>query len=381
MGAEHSFGGDCLVLFLIILARYFVAAGCCWYLVCFCVPRAAAGSSERHERRIREGIHHDIRLSVLSAAVFALAAAAVLWLQARGYTRLYEGVSPGNWWYLGVSYLSVLILQDGVFYATHRLFHHPALYIAFHRGHHHSSRPTPWTSFAFDPLEAMVQALFLVGVVMLIPLHLFTLLAVLSTMTVWAIVNHHDLDFLPSRFPHHLLGRWMIGPAHHSLHHRRPTVHFGLYFTFWDRVFGTQDTGYATGLKMAAAAPRSGRVPASQSFQGPRGTAHRLVELVHSCRPPMLNAVGGSLHLQHQHLSSQRSGQSTLRGDLISRIGGDELLVVLKAIPSLVRAVAIGNKVRAAMHQPLRFSHGELTPGLTIGITLIPPDERIDAVG
>lgn len=323
MWAEHSFGVDCLVLFLIILARYFVAAGCCWYLVRFCAPRSAAGSSERHERRIREGIHHDIRLSVLSAAVFALAAAAVLWLQSRGYTRLYEGVNPGNWWYLGVSYLSVLILQDGVFYATHRLFHHPALYAAFHHGHHHSSRPTPWTSFAFDPPEAMVQALFLVGVVMLIPLHLFTLLAVLSTMTVWAIVNHLDLDFLPSRFPHHLLGRWVIGPAHHSLHHRRPTGHFGLYFTFWDRVFGTQDTGYATAMSTAAAAPQSGSVPASQSFEEPRGSAHVLAGLAPPCRPPMLKAGGGSLHLQRQLLSARRSEQSNQRGDLIGRIGGD----------------------------------------------------------
>lgn len=186
---------------------------------------------------------------MFSAVVFALAAAAVLWLQAHGITRLYSGADANTWWYLAVSYFSVLILQDGMFYATHRLFHHPALYAAFHRGHHRSLRPTPWTSFAFDPLEALVQALFLVGIVMLIPLHLVTLVAVLSTMTVWAIVNHLDLECLPRQFPHHLLGRWVIGPSHHSLHHRRVSVHFGLYFTFWDRVCGTQDGGYASGLK------------------------------------------------------------------------------------------------------------------------------------
>jgi sterol desaturase/sphingolipid hydroxylase (fatty acid hydroxylase superfamily) len=265
MWGEHSFGADSLALFLIILARYFLAAGGCWCLVRLCRPQATAAPSERHDRRIRDGIRHDIRLSVLSAAVFGLAAAAVLWLQAHGITRLYAGVDPGNWWYLVVSYLTVLILQDAVFYATHRLFHHPALYAAFHRGHHRSRRPTPWTSFAFDPPEALVQALFLVGFVMLIPLHLITLLAVLSTMTVWAIVNHLELDSLPRRFPHHLLGRWVIGPAHHSLHHRRPSVHFGLYFTFWDRICGTQDASYATDLSTEAALPGSGKDPAGLS--------------------------------------------------------------------------------------------------------------------
>jgi lathosterol oxidase len=246
--AGHSFGADSLALFLIILARYFVVAGGCWWLVRRFHPRAAASASELQGRRIRDQIRHDISLSVLSAAVFAVAAAALLWLQAHGLTRLYAGANPNNWWYLGVSYFAVLILQDALFYATHRLFHHPELYAAFHRGHHRSRRPTPWTSFAFDPPEALVQALFLVGIVMLIPLHLITLLAVLSTMTVWAIVNHLDLECLPHRFPHHLLGRWVIGPAHHSLHHKRPSVHFGLYFTLWDRVCGTQDASYVSHL-------------------------------------------------------------------------------------------------------------------------------------
>jgi sterol desaturase/sphingolipid hydroxylase (fatty acid hydroxylase superfamily) len=244
----HSFGADSLALFVIILARYFLAVGGCWCLVRVWRPPATTAASKLQGRQIREGIRHDIRLSVVSAAVFAMAAAALLWLQAHGLTRLYAGVDSNSWWYLGVSYLAVLILQDGLFYASHRLFHHPALYAVFHRGHHRSRRPTPWTSFAFDPPEALVQALFLVGIVVLIPLHLITLLAVLCTMTVWAIVNHLGLDCLPHWFPHHLLGRWVIGPAHHSLHHRRPSVHFGLYFTLWDRVCGTEDIGYTRGL-------------------------------------------------------------------------------------------------------------------------------------
>jgi Delta7-sterol 5-desaturase len=250
---EHSFGGDSFVLFLIILARYFLAAGGCWCLVRICRPHATSALSELQDKRMRDGIQHDIRLSVLSAAVFALAAAALLWLQNHGVTRIYTGADPNNWWYLGVSYLAVLILQDAAFYFTHRLFHHRALYALFHRGHHLSRRPTPWTSFAFDPPEALVQSLFLVGVVILLPLHVITLLAVLSTMTIWAIVNHLDLDELPSRFPHHWLGRWVIGPAHHARHHHRPSVHFGLYFTFWDRLFSTEDTNYSTGLNASPA--------------------------------------------------------------------------------------------------------------------------------
>lgn len=280
MLVEHSFGVDCLVLFLIILGRYFLVAGGCWCLIHLCYPCIGDALSALKDRRRLIGIGHDIRLSVLSAAVFAVAAAALLWLQAHGITRLYTDVDFSTWWYLALSYITVLILQDGVFYVTHRLFHHPALYSTFHRGHHRSCRPTPWTSFAFDPPEAMLQALVLIGVVMLIPLHIVTLLAVLSTMTVWAIVNHLELDCLPSWFPHHLLGRWVIGPAHHALHHRRPSMHFGLYFTFWDRVCRTQDGTYVRGLISGTSICLGGPVAQSPYRETLRG------QVVHPDRQP-----------------------------------------------------------------------------------------------
>jgi sterol desaturase/sphingolipid hydroxylase (fatty acid hydroxylase superfamily) len=100
-------------------------------------------------------------------------------------------------------------------------------------------------------MESLTHALFLVGVVWLIPLHLGTILAVLTTMTIWAVVNHLGLEQLPVRFPHHWLGRWIIGPAHHSVHHDHQNKHFGLYFTFWDRLLGTEDRAYTCRIKGA----------------------------------------------------------------------------------------------------------------------------------
>jgi hypothetical protein len=140
-------------------------------------------------------------------------------------------------------------LAGCIFYATHRLFHHPKLYLWAHHGHHRSQHPSPWTSFAFDHVESAAHALFLIVIVLTIPLHLITILVVLTTMSVWAVVNHLGIERLPVRFPHHWLGHWMIGPAHHSIHHQRQNLHYGLYFTFWDRVFGTEDRGYASKIK------------------------------------------------------------------------------------------------------------------------------------
>ncbi|NJK42188.1 MAG: sterol desaturase family protein [Acaryochloridaceae cyanobacterium SU_2_1] len=191
-----------------------------------------------------QSIRRDIKLSMLSGVVFALCAALVMSAYDLDITLLYSIWHEYGLWYIGYSYAVVLVLQDAYFYGIHRLLHRPLLFKWLHKGHHRSGDPTPWTSFAFDPLEALVHSLFLVGVIFIIPLHFVTLIAVLMTMTVWAVVNHMGLDHLPVGFPHHWLGKWMIGPAHHSIHHRKYTTHYGLYFTIWDKLCSTQDPNY-----------------------------------------------------------------------------------------------------------------------------------------
>ena len=241
---EHSFEFYCLAFLAIILFRYFLIAGSTYYV--FHSPFRAIFfdiQAPQHPTSWRL-IRHDLKLSVISAGVFALAAAGILTGYDQGLTRLYSDPHQYCLWYLGVSYGLVLVLQDAYFYFIHRWFHHPKLFPWVHQGHHRSRYPTPWTSFAFDPLEAIGQSLFLLATVLVVPLHFITLIAALTTMTVWAVLTHLEIDRLPPLFPHHWLGRWLIGPAHHSRHHRQYTVHYGLYFTFWDRLLGTQDATY-----------------------------------------------------------------------------------------------------------------------------------------
>ena len=238
-------------LFLLILGRYFVVAGLVfWMLGRFFRNGEAHGNSDKH-------IFCDIRLSVQSAVVFAVAAEMLVSADRFDLTRLYGDPQQYGWWYLGVSYVVVLMLQDTCFYFSHRLFHHPHLYRWFHASHHQSRQPTAWTSFAFDTPEAVFQAGFLLVIVMVLPLHWGTLIAVLATMSSWAVVNHLGLEQLPVSFPHGWLGRWFIGPAHHALHHRQPKVHFGLYFTFWDHLLGTEHPEYLQSASTVSELPQN----------------------------------------------------------------------------------------------------------------------------
>ena len=59
-------------------------------------------------------------------------------------------------WYLAVSFLWVIMLQNANYYFSYRGFHHLLVYSWLYRGHHRSKQTTPWTSFALDFPEVSI---------------------------------------------------------------------------------------------------------------------------------------------------------------------------------------------------------------------------------
>lgn len=239
----HNVGYYWLVFLAFILGRYFLIAGGAFWL--FYPDSRLASLNQTISRSLRwRFIRHDIGLSISAAVLFALIAALLMNAYEAGHTRLYSQIDQYGWWYLGFSFALTLVLQDTYFYFTHRLIHHPRLFKRIHWGHHHSRIPTPWTSFAFGPSETLIHGLFFVGLVFTVPLHFATLMTVFITMTLWAIATHLGFELISPQSPLRWLCRGLIGPAHHGIHHRQYQTHFGLYFTFWDRLCGTADPTY-----------------------------------------------------------------------------------------------------------------------------------------
>lgn len=226
-----------LTFFGIILLRYFIVAGGTYWLF-YSSNYNLIEKPDDFKSPSRKFIKKDINLAVITTVALAICATLIMTNYDFGFTRLYSSIDNYGTSYAIASFLAVILLQDTCFYFFHRAFHHPVLYTWLHRGHHRSRYPTPWTSFALDFPEALIQGLFIVAVVFIIPLHIYVLALLLITMTIWSLVNHLGFELFPS-FPHHWLGKCFISSEHHSLHHRQYTRHYGLYFTFWDRLLGT----------------------------------------------------------------------------------------------------------------------------------------------
>jgi len=105
-------------------------------------------------------IRNEIKLSTISAFIYAAPAAIVLEMWKAGGTAMYSGLPQGlmGWGWILVSALIYLFAQDTWFYWTHRVMHHRKLFKWTHEGHHRSVQPTPWASFSFDAIEAISAA-------------------------------------------------------------------------------------------------------------------------------------------------------------------------------------------------------------------------------
>lgn len=194
-----------------------------------------AGRGRRDDQTGRE-----LRYALGTSVVFGASTAVLLWAWAGGHLRVYLDIAAYPWWWLPVSLAVAMLLHETYYYWLHRWMHRPAVYPWLHRGHHDSIETSAWTSFAFDPGEAVLQAAIIPVILVAVPMHGAVVVVWLTLMTLSAVVNHLGVELYPAGTYGHWFGRQWIGATHHGLHHTRFTKNYGLYFTFWDRWMGTE---------------------------------------------------------------------------------------------------------------------------------------------
>lgn len=225
-----------LVIFLVIFIRYLVVAGA-YHYVLYSLLRS------RIWHRIldrtpwpKKQLVREIYWSTLSAGIFTLFGVGLFALWRNGYTAIYTTLDAYPLWYFFVSIFLALFIQDTYYYWLHRWMHRPAVYRYLHKVHHTSVHTSVFTSFSFHPSETILQALVLPLIVLFLPLHVYALGAILTLMTLSAVINHAGVEV----YPNGKWGDWVIGATHHDRHHRKFTANYGLYFTWWDRWMGTE---------------------------------------------------------------------------------------------------------------------------------------------
>lgn len=233
-----------LVIFLVVLGRYFLIAGFFYFVFYYKNPGQWQHKKINPRPYQKKQFKKEVTWSTVTAVIFSLAGALAVLLWQRGWIKIYTDINDYSLWWLPASFIISVLLHETYYYWLHRWMHQPKIFRIVHKVHHDSHITSPWTAFSFHPLEGLLQAIFLPLLLLLMPMHLHVLILQLSFMTLSSVVNHLDIEFYPKKFSEHFIGKWLIGATHHSLHHKQYKYNFGLYFTFWDKWKKTESPLY-----------------------------------------------------------------------------------------------------------------------------------------
>jgi len=226
------------------LTRYAVFAIATWFLIWIVFRGALA------HRKIREAtppwrqLVTEFAVSLRTLAIFSTVGASMFAMERLGIMTGPERAAQWGWPWAAASLLLMIVGQDAWFYWTHRAMHDRRLFRIFHRRHHRSNNPSPFTAYSFDLAEAAVQAVFVPIWMLLVPtswpvVGLFMLHQIFRNT-----IGHCGYELFPARRDGRPLFGSLTTVTHHDLHHAQAGWNYGLWFTWWDRWMGTEHPDY-----------------------------------------------------------------------------------------------------------------------------------------
>jgi sterol desaturase/sphingolipid hydroxylase (fatty acid hydroxylase superfamily) len=226
------------------LYRYLIGAGGVFLVINVLLSARLASRKIRSETPGAHQIIREILASLRTVLIFSLVGLSIAVLANLGVLPIYEDPAKYGWAYFALNVVVLIVAHDAWFYWTHWIMHRPKLFRWFHRLHHRSHNPTPWTSYAFDASEALVNAVYLLVMMAIMPTSVLAAFIFTAHMMLRNAIGHCGYEVFPAGRNGRPRFGWLTTVTHHDLHHARPRTNFGLYFTFWDKVMGTEDPTY-----------------------------------------------------------------------------------------------------------------------------------------
>ncbi len=223
--------------------RYFLVAGIAFILFYVIFKKVLENRKIQENFPKLNDYGRDIFYSVITIFIFTMVALLTL-VTFADYTLIYDDINAKPTWYYWGSLLLMFALHDFYFYWIHRMMHMPKLYRHFHKVHHTSTNPSPWTAYSFHPLEAILEAAIIPLIAITIPAHRSAIIIFFVFQIVYNVYGHLGFELWARNFHKTWIGRFVNTSVAHNMHHKKFHGNFGLYTLIWDRVFGTLRKDY-----------------------------------------------------------------------------------------------------------------------------------------
>ena len=253
IGTLQTIGDHWLHSFGVEMTRYlFGAAGVAityWLLRRWTAPRRIQTPTATLADRRRE-----LWLSVQTVAIFGVVNLITFAMITNGVIKIARVFDPTIF---AIQLVALVVLHDAYFYWMHRGLHLRMMFRRAHAAHHLSRTPTSWAAYAFAPIESVFEALYvpivLLGLSLFGPVYPLAIFIFLGHQIARNAIGHSGHELAWSGFTRSPLTRWLTTTTHHDLHHSEGRSNFGLYFTWWDRMMGTEHPKYHERFEAVAA--------------------------------------------------------------------------------------------------------------------------------
>lgn len=205
-------------------------------------------------------MRREAMYSLTSMMVFAAISLVVFAGVIAGRIEIDADPTQHGWWWAVLSLPALILWHDAYFYVTHRLLHTPWWFRHVHGLHHRSRHPSPWAAYAFHPIEALINGLYVPLALLVVPLPGIVLFAAGIHQIVRNAHGHAAVEVMPRGFIRHWLGGRFTTTTHHHLHHEFAQGNYGLWFTWWDRWLGTERADYFTRFEQVTRSRAEGDV-------------------------------------------------------------------------------------------------------------------------
>ena len=225
--------------------RYLLMTGTYYSIVCKLFDRKFRKYKINPVRVPAKSIKSEMTWALLNNLNYAILASITYALYELGYLKLYF-----EWHQYGTVYgllmiPALLLAHDAYFFWVHYLMHCKPLWDAsHHRIHHQFHNVSPWSAFSVHPIEGFIELLLRPVLLMVIPMHPYTVIASAILTFALNIIGHSGYELFPKNFATSPLTKFSSCATYHYLHHRNCNYNYALFFNFWDRLMGTMDPEY-----------------------------------------------------------------------------------------------------------------------------------------
>lgn len=121
----------------------------------------------------------ELRYSFSTLIIQSLIFLNIYWLNQKGTFNIYSGFGSQAYFKEIIAFIVYFVVYDTYFYWSHRLLHEGWLYKKVHVVHHMSLNPTPFASYSFHPIEAVMSLIYFYPVLYFCPMSFELLLALI----------------------------------------------------------------------------------------------------------------------------------------------------------------------------------------------------------